>query len=984
MGHRRAPRSNLAAPPALSGLARLRPTTPRRRGAVAVALAATLAIPALPAVGHAATPEAAPAVVPEAAPAAASAEEATTYPPILDPGATAPDYFTPSWPDTAGNHIQAHGGQVVSVSAEALGVDAGSVVEGEEAGETVYYWYGEDRSNGYYGSPGVHAYKSYDTKNWTDEGVVLRSVSDAAELESSYFDALYDTVDDAGEPRADRIAEVNYHLNTNDAAEYTTIFERPKVLFNEQTNEWVLWWHSDGQTTPGGSMYARSMAGVAVSDSPTGPFRMTGVYRMPNRTNYQACISAAVPGQARDMTVFQDDDGTAYIVYSSEENRSLYIAELDADYTNVTHTTDVDMADAGQYAEDGRYPYLFADGSAEAPVRGEDFQIVKECGVLEAPALFQHGGKYYTVASGATGWAPNPQTYYTADSMLGTWIRGVEAGDQHENVAYNAIPEGGDGLLSVGDTRRTSFGSQSTNVLDLGGGRYVYMGDRWNSGAANSNYVWLPVTIGENGRAEMRNPATEDPARWADGWDESYWDDKGTGTEIWRVTDDGLPDEVAPGEDFGATLPDAVPVEVDGATSDVAVTWSATSFDERGTQTITGTLAAGDGFTAGRTFARTVEVREDGIANLAPGASVAASSRANLAPTVVDGNVKGKGWDDWTSSGYPRNSWLSFTWPLTQDLEEVVLHTYKDGSGATWPSTVAAEYLDASGAWTTTDVRVDLAQDAASAAPVATLDVSDLPDTNGLRLRLTTATNTWQSVSEVQVWGADDVVDLCRADGTTVSASFHQTEWETLPAANACDGSASTSWSTWSGSAGRDEVTFTVEPAQPGAVDRVGFTSTEGTIARVGVEYRDAAGIWHATTAQDVVPSAAGVPTSVAFEPVWASAVRLTFATPGSYLKIPALGVGARSTAVEPSVAARCVGRDKAQLVTTVRNTSERRASFEIRTPYGDRVVRDVAPGRTGQAVVSTRFTALDAGAVTVTKRGEPGLTAGYAATDCR
>ena len=242
----------------------------------------------------------------------------------------------------------------MSVSAEALGVDAGSMVQGEEAGQTVYYWYGEDRSNGYYGSPGVHAYKSYDTKNWTDEGVVLRSVSDAAELESDYFDALYDTVDDAGEPRADRIAELDYHLNTDEAADYTTIFERPKVLYNEATEQWVLWWHSDGQTTVGGSMYARSMAGGAVSDSPTGPFRMTGVYRMPNRTNYQACISAAVPGQARDMTVFQDDDGTAYIVYSSEENRTLYIAELDADYTNVTHTTDVDMVDAGQYSEDGR------------------------------------------------------------------------------------------------------------------------------------------------------------------------------------------------------------------------------------------------------------------------------------------------------------------------------------------------------------------------------------------------------------------------------------------------------------------------------------------------------------------------------------------------------------------------------------------------------------------------------------------------------
>ncbi|WP_284328563.1 hypothetical protein [Demequina litorisediminis] len=54
---------------------------------------------------------------------------------------------------------------------------------------------------------------------------------------------------------------------------------------------------------------------------------MTGAYRMYNRENYQACTASAVPGQARDMTVFQDDGGTAYLVYSSEENNSLYIAK---------------------------------------------------------------------------------------------------------------------------------------------------------------------------------------------------------------------------------------------------------------------------------------------------------------------------------------------------------------------------------------------------------------------------------------------------------------------------------------------------------------------------------------------------------------------------------------------------------------------------------------------------------------------------------
>lgn len=903
----------------------------------------------------------------------------TAYPTIQDPGSGAAGYFAPFWFDDNGAHIQAHGGAIVS--ARELGVAGGEVVTGSEEGRSVYYWYGEDRRNGYYGSPGVHAYKSYDTLNWEDQGVVLRGVSSASDLESDYFDALYDTVDDAGQPRADRIAELDYHLDTNEAADYTTIFERPKALYNESTGQWVLWWHSDGQTTPGGSMYARSMAGVAVSDSPTGPFRLTGAYRMPNRTDYKACTSAAVPGQARDMTVFQDDDGTAYIVYSSEENRSLYVAELDASYTNVTHTTATDMAGAHQYSADGRYPYLFADGAAEAPVRGEDFQIVKECGMLEAPALFQHGGKYYAVASGATGWAPNPQTYYTADSILGSWIRGVESGDVNENVSYSSIPEGGDGLLSVGDTRRTTFGSQSTNVLDLGGGRFVYMGDRWNDGAADSTYVWLPVTIGENGRAEMRNPAVEDPTRWANGWDASYWDDKGAGEEIWSVTDAGLPTTVAPGEDFGDALPESVPVAVGGVTAEVPVTWSATSFAERGTQTITGALAADAQFGPGRAFTRTIEVASDGIVNLAPRSAVTSSSRSDLAATVVDGNVKGKGWDDWVSGGvYPKSSWLSFSWPLSQNVDEVVVHTYKDGAAATWPSTVSAEYLNATGDWVTADVAVDLVQDAAASAPVATLDVSDLPRTNGLRLQLKTATNTWQSISEVQIWGADDARDICAAAGTTVTASFHQTQYETLPASNACDASASTVWSTWAATK-QPSATFTVQPAQPHVVDRVGFTNIEGVVTGVGVEYRDAQGAWHATGAQNVAPSANGKPTTVSFAPVLASAVRLTFATPDSYLKIPVLAVGATAADVTAAVTARCVV-GKVQLVTSVRNEGGEATDAVVATPYGERELSAIAPGTSRSAAAATRQSAITAGEVTVSA-GDATLTVGYAAATC-
>lgn len=39
---------------------------------------------------------------------------------------------------------------------------------------------------------------------------------------------------------------------------------------------------------------------------------------------------------ARDMNLFVDDDGKAYHIYSSEENSTLHIAELDPTYTGYT------------------------------------------------------------------------------------------------------------------------------------------------------------------------------------------------------------------------------------------------------------------------------------------------------------------------------------------------------------------------------------------------------------------------------------------------------------------------------------------------------------------------------------------------------------------------------------------------------------------------------------------------------------------------
>ena len=88
---------------------------------------------------------------------------------------------------------------------------------------------------------------------------------------------------------------------------------------------------------------------------------------------------------ARDMNLFVDEDGKAYLIHSSEENSTLHIAELTEDYT----------------ACSDRFARFF-------PGR-----------FMEAPALFKQEGKYYLIMSGCTGWAPNAGRSAVASSIWG-------------------------------------------------------------------------------------------------------------------------------------------------------------------------------------------------------------------------------------------------------------------------------------------------------------------------------------------------------------------------------------------------------------------------------------------------------------------------------------------------------------------------------------------------------------------------------------
>lgn len=330
------------------------------------------------------------------------------------------------WLDTDGHAINAHGGGVLFH-------------------EGVYYWYGElkegrtylPKVNQAWGGTrvlagGVSVYSSSDLVHWKNEGIALPTVPE--------------------NPDHDLAPE--------------NVIERPKVIYNARSKKFVMWFHQDSPN------YAAARSGVAMSDTPTGPFKYMGSFR-PNAgvqpINASASDLEARPdnflardlegGQmSRDMTLFVDDDDTAYQFYASESNRTMHVSQLSDDYLRPA----------------GRYARIFVGLS------------------IEAPAVFKHDGRYYLIGSGCTGWDPNRAHAAVADSIFGPW---KEIGNP-----------------CVGEEAGLTFRCQSTFVLPVASasGRFIAMFDRWNKwNLADSRYVWLPLEF----------DAEEKPViRWRDSW----------------------------------------------------------------------------------------------------------------------------------------------------------------------------------------------------------------------------------------------------------------------------------------------------------------------------------------------------------------------------------------------------------------------------------------------------------------------------------
>ncbi len=77
-----------------------------------------------------------------------------------------------------------------------------------------------------------------------------------------------------------------------------------------------MWLHWEGQS------YATAEAGVFTSDTVDGDYTLVQHFR-PNMR------------MSRDDTLFKDDDGKAYFLSASNENKDLSLYELTDDYTDM-------------------------------------------------------------------------------------------------------------------------------------------------------------------------------------------------------------------------------------------------------------------------------------------------------------------------------------------------------------------------------------------------------------------------------------------------------------------------------------------------------------------------------------------------------------------------------------------------------------------------------------------------------------------------
>lgn len=293
------------------------------------------------------------------------------------------------WMDTEGNRIEAHAAGMLQSPLDAR-----------------WYWYGETKKEhaGQSATQGINCYSAPSIAGpWTFEGRVLGQ---------------------------DDVVVPGEHGRW--------VMQRPKVLFNNRTRRFVLWFHLDQPKRSGKYKFRR--VGTATAKLPAGPFTFVAGFR-----------PDGIP--SLDMNLFLDPlDGQAYLIRDCAHDY-VGISRLSADYLNTT--------EAG---------------------------VIAKLHTCEGMAMFRlANGTYYLITSHLTGWNPNPLiAWRSTGTVLDRSTRWINLGNPTQDAtSFNTQPTY---VVRYSPARGPSY--------------FVYMSDNWlhcgPHGLTDACYTWLPIVLNDS------------------------------------------------------------------------------------------------------------------------------------------------------------------------------------------------------------------------------------------------------------------------------------------------------------------------------------------------------------------------------------------------------------------------------------------------------------------------------------------------------
>ncbi|MDR2646715.1 MAG: hypothetical protein LBB67_01115 [Oscillospiraceae bacterium] len=399
------------------------------------------------------------------------------------------------WVDTSGALMESLGGNIFYDETAKL-----------------YYWYGADVSqenlDGTKRTPasGILCYSSSDFVNWKREGLALPvfnnpQFADGTKANAAlplYVSETSDVYRYSGLPQfsykfGERIplngtmkapaATLNTYFATVQslgqlnapyqnysfeqkrslymAFNWDKLITRPQVLYNESTKQYVMWFGLAELVTGEPS---ESLAAVAVSGFPQGPFALLGVEKLP----LQEKDGSVIENPQNDFSFFVDADKKAYLACADSTAGTISILPLDDTYTKLPE-------------------------QPAAVIEAED---------TVSPIFFKNEDIYYILAA-------KKSTAAMSDTVLFTAKNGI-AGEWKSK-----------GSVAKDDPKNSTFQSRGVAVLPLRGkdggivkNRYVFIADQLQPYAQNqSTHQWLPLKVsGQSASISWTNTAAPQKA----------------------------------------------------------------------------------------------------------------------------------------------------------------------------------------------------------------------------------------------------------------------------------------------------------------------------------------------------------------------------------------------------------------------------------------------------------------------------------------